>query len=334
MIHVLKYSIYVVFHSSVKPPPAVVAAVCAPLKEEEFPSLSGVAVSSPMTPAYSVQPKKTSSFQEEDFPALVSKIRPHKTAACSNSAWSTHTSVVRPTTQPPLSSRPAPQASSASSGPQLLSPSTSLSSRRKKKVRNSDKATRSPMSSDDEGKGMTQQELRSVPTMLDISSMLTVKGGNSKPPVTPNPLNQPPNPDPPISKASKKKKQPKNTGTFPTSVVVSEVPQSAISVETAAQKENVPEKTWNKTPPSVVTAMLKSGLTNGHTEKSPVLTEETVAVTPVSTTQPPLEQEEEEFPALTTKKPPPGTNRHNNTIHNLLAFSFILDYILSTMNTY
>ncbi|KAI3360070.1 hypothetical protein L3Q82_014387 [Scortum barcoo] len=294
----------------VKPPPvAATAAAHAALKEDDFPSLSTVAVSSPMTPAYSAQSKKTSSFQEEDFPALVSKIRPLKTAAGTKSAWSNHTAVAKPTTQPPPASRPSPPLSSASSGPQLLSSTTTSSSRRKKKVGENGKATstRSPPSSDDDCGGMTQQEFRSVPTMLDISSLLTVKGGNSKPSNVTNPPKPTPNTDPPTSKANKKKKQ-KNMAPPSTSVSsVSGMTQttSTISVETAAQKENVPEKTWNKPLSNAVTAALTSGLANGHPEKSPLISKEAVAVTPHPTTDPPLEQEEE-FPALMTKKPPPG----------------------------
>ncbi|XP_060921469.1 E3 ubiquitin-protein ligase ZNF598 [Labrus mixtus] len=296
--------------SIVKPAPAVVTAVQTALKEDDFPSLSAVAVSSPMTPAYSAQPRKTSSFHEEDFPALVSKIRPLKTAAGNKSAWSGHTAVAKPTAQPPPPSRAPTQVPSVSSGPQLLSSSTSSSSRRKKKVGENGKAasTRSPPSSDDDGKGLTQKEFRSVPTMLDISSLLTVKGGNSKPPTaTSNTPDLTPSHDPSASKASKKKKTPKNTAAPSASVSsasgTTQTP-SSISVETAAQKENVPEKTWIK-PSGTVTAPLTSGLTNGHPEKSTRITKEAVAVKSNPNTDPPLEQEEE-FPALIANKPPPG----------------------------
>ena len=304
---------------SVNSAPAAVPAACAALKEDDFPSLSTVAVSSPMTPAYSAQPKKTSSFQEEDFPALVSKIRPLKPATGTNSAWSHSTAVAKPIAHPPPSSRPPPPLSSASSGPQLLSSSASSSSRRKKKVGEIGKAAsnRSPPSSDDESRGMTQQEFRSVPTMLDISSLLTVKGGNSKPAtVTSSSSNPTPNTDLSTSKASKKKKQQKNTAAPSTSVSsTTAITVDKISVETAAQKENVPEKTCNKPLSSVVTAALTSGLANGHPEKSPPRSKEAVAVTPHPNTEP---EQEEEFPALRTKKPPPGTTQHYN-IHNILV---------------
>ncbi|KAM6914521.1 E3 ubiquitin-protein ligase ZNF598 [Lycodopsis pacificus] len=295
----------------VKPAPAAVTAVHAALKEDDFPSLSAVAVSSPMTPAYSVQPKKSSSFQEEDFPALVSKIRPLKHAAGTNSAWSNHTAVAKPHTQPPPSSRPSPPLPSVSSGPQLLSSSNSSSLRRKKKLTENETATSTrsppPPAVDDDKGGLTQQEFRSVPTMLDISSLLTVKGGNSKPPtVTSNPPNPTPIPDPFTSKASKKKKQQKNTA-VPSTSVSSGTTQTVntISVETAAQKENVPEKSWNKPPSSAVTAALMSGLANGHPDMSPPVSKEPVPITPHPKPDPPLDQEED-FPALMTKNPPPG----------------------------
>lgn len=316
---VLKCVIYtsvVLFLSSVKPAPPVVTAARAALKEDDFPSLSAVAVSSPMTPAYSAQPKKSSSFHDEDFPALVSKIRPFKAAARSNSAWSSHATVAKPATQPPSSSRPPPPLSSAPSGPQPLSSTSSSSSRRKKKVGENGKATltRSPPSSDDESGGLTQQEFRSVPTMLDISSLLTVKGGNSKPPpVTPNPPNLTPNPDPPTSKASKKKKQQKNIAAPSTSVSsASGMTQSvsAVSVETAAQKENVPEKTRSKPVSGGVTSAAMSVLANGHPEESPPVIKKAATVAPHPNTDPPLEQEEE-FPALMTKNPPPGKHLVN-----------------------
>ncbi|KAM7386557.1 hypothetical protein PAMA_009255 [Pampus argenteus] len=295
----------------VKPAPPAVTVPHAALKEDDFPSLSVVAVATPMTPAYSAQPKKSSSFQDEDFPALVSKIRPLKTAAGTKTAWSSHTAPAKPSTPPPPSSRPTPPLSSASSGPQLLSSTTSSSSRRKKKVGDNGKATstRTPPSSEDESGGMTQQEFRSVPTMLDISSLLTVKGGNSKPStVTSCPPNPTPITEPPTSKASKKKKQQKNTAAASASASSTQgmtTTVNAVKVETAAQKENVPEKTRNKPPSSVVTAPPTSGLANGFTEKTPPISKEPAVAPPHPNTDPPFEQEEE-FPALMTKKPPPG----------------------------
>ena len=62
------------------------------LKEDDFPSLSATAsvVTTPMTPAYMAPPRNSSSFQEEDFPALVSKLWPKKPSGGSATAWSSH----------------------------------------------------------------------------------------------------------------------------------------------------------------------------------------------------------------------------------------------------
>lgn len=287
---------------SVKPAPVAVAAQ-PPLKEDDFPSLSAVTAAPLMTPVYSGQPKKASSFLEEDFPALVSKIRPHKPAAGTNSAWSNNAAVSKSVSNPPPSSRPTPPLSSAASAPQLLCSSTSSSSRRKKKVGENVKAAfpRSPPSSDDESGGMTQQEFRSVPTMLDISSLLTVKGDNSKPsPVTPSSSNPAPNASLLAAKGNKKKKPQKTTAAASasaSSLAGMTTPVNTISVETVAQKENVPEKN--------VAKPLSSGLANGQPEKSPPLSKKADTGTVHYNTDPPL-QKEEEFPALITKKPPPG----------------------------
>lgn len=296
----------------VKPAPAVTAPSHVALKEDDFPSLSTATLTTPMTPAYSAQPKKTSSFQEEDFPALVSRVRAPKPAAGTTSAWSNHTSAAKPNTHPPPSSRPPPPLSSVSSGPQLLSSSSSSSSRRKKKVGENGKALSnySPLHSDDESGGMTQQEFRSVPTMLDISSLLTVKAGSSKssnPAVTPSASNPTPNTDLPTPKANKKKKQ-KNPTAPPTSATTTSdlgTTVNPVSVETTAQKENVPEKTWNKPLSGPVTAALTSGLANGYAEQSPPTSKDDAPVTNHPNAEP-ADEQEEEFPALMTKNPPPG----------------------------
>ncbi|XP_024128436.1 E3 ubiquitin-protein ligase ZNF598 [Oryzias melastigma] len=294
---------------SVKPAPVGGAAA---LKEEEFPSLSAAAaaVTTPMTPAYCAQPRKTSSFQEEDFPALIPKVRPRKPAANTTSAWSSHTAVAPPVSHPPPASRPAPPVSSAPSGPQLLSSSSSVSSRKKKKVGENMKAVprHSPSLSDDESGGMTQQEFRSVPTMLDISSLLTVKTDSNKSSTVPAPLsNTTPSADSPAPKNSKKKKQ-KNAAAASTSASTAPGVTTAvnpISVETTAQKENVPEKTRNKPNSSATAPAEMNRLANGYPDPPQSVGKDPPLLIPVSSTEPPPDQEEE-FPALMTKKPPPG----------------------------
>ncbi|MEQ2163977.1 hypothetical protein GOODEAATRI_001761 [Goodea atripinnis] len=291
-------------YSRVKPGPA---APTAPLKEEEFPSLSSAAVTSPMTPAYSGQPKKTSSFQEEDFPALVPKVRLLKPAASSNSAWSNSTAVAKPNLQLPPPSRAPPLLSAAPSGPQLLSSSNSSCIHKKKKVGEKGKValSHSPSLSDDDSVGMTQQEFRSVPTMLDISSLLTVKGGDSKPSVTSSSSNPTPNTDVPSSKASKKKKQKNAAASSAPTVSGMAGSVNAVAVETAAQKENVPEKTSSKPLSSTVTATSTSLSASGTADTTSAVCRDSPGVTPPPGIDPAPEPEEE-FPALMTKKPPPG----------------------------
>ncbi|XP_057673751.1 E3 ubiquitin-protein ligase ZNF598 [Corythoichthys intestinalis] len=286
--------------------PPVVPPAPRSLQEDDFPSLSVVKVTAPMTPSYPAQPKKSSSFQEEDFPALVSKIHPVKSATGKNSAWSTHTAPAQSKAQPPPSVRPPPPLSAEFSSPQILTSSTSSSSRRKKKVGESGKEApaRLPISSsDDESGGMTQQEFRSVPTMLDISSLLTVKGSDSKTSTaTSKPSTLSPSASLTTTKASKKKKQ-KNATAPSNSTSGTPAFAKTLSVETAAQKENVPEKTRNKSSSSApVTA--PSRLINGFNEKTVVGKEAVTA--PLQANTDALAEPEEDFPALKTKKPPPG----------------------------
>ncbi|XP_051905196.1 E3 ubiquitin-protein ligase ZNF598 [Hippocampus zosterae] len=294
-------------------PPATVkssspAVPSAPrtLKEDDFPSLSANNVAAPMTPSYPAQPKK-SSFQEEDFPALVSKIRPPKSATGKNSAWSTHTVPAQPKAHPAPSARPPHQLSSTSPGPQLLTSSSSSSlSRRKKKVGENLKVAPvcSPPSSDDESGGMTQQQFRSVPTMLDISSLLTVKGSGGKP-FTANGSapTLAPSADLLTAKASKKKKQKNTPSPSHSSESGTPAPSKTLSVETTAQKENVPEKNRTKLSSAAV-ATAPSRLVNGFNEK-PAISKETVTASPQTNSDAFVEQEED-FPALNSKKPPPG----------------------------
>jgi len=151
---------------------------------------------------------------------------------------------------------------------------------------------------------MTQQQFRAVPTMLDISSLLTVQGGNSKAStLTASHPNQTASAEAPPSKASKKKKQQKIMDAASPSVVPSAgipVAGSAAAVETVAQKENVPETTRSRPPPTAA-----SGLLNGFKEKSPPTNKETPEGPAHPSTDAPADQEEE-FPALIAKKPPPG----------------------------
>lgn len=258
-----------------------------------------------MTPAYTNQPKKLSSFQEEDFPALVSKIKPLKPQSNTTSAWSQAGSkpvvvpnkpVVLPTKTAHVVSSPILSASDPPPSGSMPQPLTAASSRRKKKLTSAEthKAppkVKCPSSSDDEDpqSGKTAQEIRTVPTMLDISTLLTVKGGSSQP----NP------------KASKKKK-PATTSSLGSPSHTSE------SVSKMAHKENVPEMKPPDTSIAKTLAPKTNSFINGLMEKPA----EALSCTsfpenipsplkqPVTDQAPP--SNEEEFPALISKKPPPG----------------------------
>ncbi|XP_067275767.1 LOW QUALITY PROTEIN: E3 ubiquitin-protein ligase ZNF598 [Pseudorasbora parva] len=291
-------------------PPAPIQSTIKPtsvsLKEDDFPSLSGSKVSSPMTPAYTNQPKKHSSFQEEDFPALVSKIKPLKPQSNTTSAWSQAGSkpvavpnkpVVLPTKTAHVVSSSILSASDPPPSASVPQPLTASSSRRKKKLTSAEthKAppkVKCPSSSDDEDpqSGKTTQEIRAVPTMLDISTLLTMKGGSS----LPNP------------KASKKKK-PVTTSSLGSP---SHTPES---VSKMAHKENVPEI---KPPDNSLTKALVVPKTNSFMNGLAEKPAEALSCTsfpeniPSPLKQPAPDQsppsKEEEFPALISKKPPPG----------------------------
>ncbi|XP_028843065.1 E3 ubiquitin-protein ligase ZNF598 [Denticeps clupeoides] len=264
------------------------------LKEDDFPSLSSTVVSTPMMPAYNAQSRKQSSFQEEDFPALVSKIKPHKPQASTASAWSGAGN--KPVAQQvkAASAAAAPSAGpSSTSGPQPLSSTSSFSSassRRKKRAAEKPASkVKSQSSSDDDDVtiGKSTQEIRSVPTMLDISSLLTVKGG----------------PTQPSTKAGKKKKQ--------VACVSSAGPLSAPEEVTfsAAQKENVPEAkppdaSVHKPPAAAKANVAVNGCMDAPAESSGCVMAPTEQ--PPVVNEPPPPPTEEDFPALTSKKPPPG----------------------------
>lgn len=90
--------------------------------------------------------------------------------------------------------------------------------------------------------------------------------------------------------------------------------QNAISGETAAQKENVPEKPWNKLLFKAGTEAMTNGLDSAHLEKSSPPPLEAVEESSQPPSEPEVvqqqqqEEEEEEFPALISKNPPPGTH--------------------------
>lgn len=268
------------------------------LKEDDFPSLghSGTKGSTSVTKAYVAQARKPSSFQEEDFPALVSKIRPHKPQENTISAWSQVGSKPGMLNNKPVvlpmktHMHNTPVFSAGDPLPSSTFPQPHASLRKKKLTAVKMSKVKSPVSSDDEDlkTGKNAQEIRAVPTMLDISSMLTVKPGSSQP----------------NNKNSKKKKQPPAT-TYITST------NNAQLVTTAAHKENVPEtKPPVSSVPKVNALPMSNMLINGYKEKpketkDDILSEESPAHKKQPISQVPA-SEEEDFPALITRKPPPG----------------------------
>uniref|UniRef100_A0A8U8CIL9 RING-type E3 ubiquitin transferase n=1 Tax=Geospiza parvula TaxID=87175 RepID=A0A8U8CIL9_GEOPR len=128
------------------------------LKDEDFPSLSSSAaptISSGMSLMYTATARKA-AFQEEDFPALVSKVKPtNRTVTHITSAWNNGSSknVVKAMCSPCVN-QPAKK-------PSL---NTSKGNKKSNKLCESD---------DEDGSGgLTTQEIRSTPTMFDVSSLL------------------------------------------------------------------------------------------------------------------------------------------------------------------
>ncbi|XP_044308487.1 E3 ubiquitin-protein ligase ZNF598 [Varanus komodoensis] len=138
------------------------------LDEEDFPSLSPAppVVTSAMSLAYTATAKKA-AFQEEDFPALVSKVRPNsKMVSSLTSAWSCDSSkskVRAVAASSPAVSQPARKAAAANS---------SKGSRKCKAALPTDEQ-------DSNGGGLTSQEIRSAPTMVDVSSLLAASNSQT-----------------------------------------------------------------------------------------------------------------------------------------------------------
>ncbi|NXD31798.1 ZN598 ligase, partial [Spelaeornis formosus] len=144
--------------AAVSLPRSCAQAAVVKLKEEDFPSLSsgaGPSVPSGMCLTYTATARRA-AFQEEDFPALVSRVKPANTAVTHiTSAWSHSSSknVVKGVSSPCVSQ--------AAKKPSL---NTSKGSKKSNKPCESD--------GEDAAGGLTTQEIRSTPTMFDVSSLL------------------------------------------------------------------------------------------------------------------------------------------------------------------
>ncbi|XP_060116991.1 E3 ubiquitin-protein ligase ZNF598 [Heteronotia binoei] len=175
------------------------------LKEEDFPSLSSsapIATPSAMPLTYTATAKKT-SFQEEDFPALVSKVQPnHKTLSTLASAWSNGSS---------KNAVKATGAGQPAKKPVLLG------------VSRGNKKAKAALDEDDSVGGGTSQETRSAPTMVDVSSLLVAPSSQTF-----------------VKVGKKKKVGAEKQRASPPSVPLQEVPPPAPSGEGAPEADPLP----------------------------------------------------------------------------------------------
>ncbi|XP_040539887.1 E3 ubiquitin-protein ligase ZNF598 isoform X3 [Gallus gallus] len=255
------------------------AQLAAVKLKEDFPSLSSSAapaIPSGMALTYTATAKKT-AFQEEDFPALVSKMRPNnKTVTNITSAWNSGSSknVVKAISNPCVN--------------QIAKKSYSLNSTKGNK-----KSNKLSQSDDEDGSsGLTTQEIRNTPTMFDVSSLLAASTSQT------------------FTKVSKKKRMgvEKQRPSSPHLLQETSLPRSCI--------EKLPEAERTSNTASALHASDRSAaVVNGHSEKSLAICstpkEPPGLKKPTVTNQCPLPQED--FPALGSSgsarmPPPPGFN--------------------------
>ncbi|KAM4632367.1 E3 ubiquitin-protein ligase ZNF598 isoform 2-T2 [Discoglossus pictus] len=271
--------------------PVMSAVKLAPVKlmEEDFPSLSAVVSTSSSSSsstvfttglAYTASARSGKAFQEEDFPALVTKIHSGKPLSAVTSAWAT--SSTKSTAKPAVSSTATPSKPVKKFAPQGNG-------------KGGNKKFPKPSSFSDEeedGSGMTAQEFRSAPTMFDISKLLTTA--------------------PPASTSGKVSKK-KRVGSekqypAPTAQPTENNPDKSYLKENAKELERTP------TPPATSILSDKSNtVTNGVAERK-VPEKSSTTIDPPgfkksSVTPPQYPLPEEEFPALVNsnmlRMPPP-----------------------------
>ncbi|KAJ1096042.1 hypothetical protein NDU88_001191, partial [Pleurodeles waltl] len=257
--------------------------VAAKLKEEDFPSLtpatttSGAPVSAKPLPTF-VNARKTSKFEEEDFPALVSKSNPFsKTVTSAPSAWASSSTKKGVKPKIASSTQSNPPAKKASM------PSSKTSNKASSKASFSDE--------EDDSGGMTAQEFRNAPTMMDISSLLAAPSSHT------------------VAKVGKKKRMGSDRQGIP-----SPVPTSNKEVTNSSVKENTTHVEHTPTAPAnSVLSDASNMVVNGHTKR------ESSEKTSVPKEPPGLKKPsmpslctlaDEDFPALgnyvTPRMPPPG----------------------------
>ncbi|XP_077305499.1 E3 ubiquitin-protein ligase ZNF598 [Lithobates pipiens] len=264
--------------SMAKPPPK--------LKEEDFPSLRAAVPSAPSSVppriermSYTTTTRSSNAFQEEDFPALVSKSKPGKPLSSVGSAWAASSSKsTTKSTTPTLAStaKISKKAAASSIGKGALTKA---------------KKALSLSEDEDDGTGITAQEFRNAPTMMDISRLLTANPQTS-------------------FKLNKKKRVGSEKQSTPSS---SQLPEDRSSV--SSFKENVSETERMPTPPATSILSDKSNtVVNGLNERKPPekggREREPPGFSKTANSVPKYPLPEEDFPALVNNniltKPPPG----------------------------
>ncbi|XP_042294192.1 E3 ubiquitin-protein ligase ZNF598 [Sceloporus undulatus] len=251
------------------------------LDEEDFPSLSSSSsapvVSSALSLSYTTTAQRT-AFQEEDFPALVSRVQPNsKTVSTLTSAWSCGSSknMARAMASNPNVGQPA----------QKAAPTNSVKGNKKNKA---------TLSSDnqDNSSSLTGQEIRAIPTMVDVSSLLATSNSQG------------------FIKVGRKKKVGAEKPRTASSLVSQETPPPLASVEKPLEAEHP-----SNLPAGAVVSDRAAAIVNGHSEKPLVpcnaSKEPPGLKKPLVASQPLLPQED--FPALGNSGPartlpPPGFN--------------------------
>ncbi|XP_018416729.1 PREDICTED: zinc finger protein 598 [Nanorana parkeri] len=276
------------FGSAVATPLLSIAKPAPKLKEEDFPSLTAAASSSsvhssvpPYTAgmSYTASSRSGNAFHEEDFPALVSKANPSKPLSAVGSAWAASSSKSTSKTAAPA---PAP---SSRASKKFAGPSSGKGSLAKAKK------CLSLSEDEDDDIGVTAQEFRSAPTMIDISKLLTG-----------NPQSN--------FKLSKKKRvgSEKQSTSFS-----SQLPEDWST--SSSLKENAKETERTPTPPATSILSDKSNtVVNGLNERKPPEkgggAREPPGLHKTANSVPKYPLPEEDFPALVNNNiltmPPPG----------------------------
>ncbi|XP_029432456.1 E3 ubiquitin-protein ligase ZNF598 [Rhinatrema bivittatum] len=261
------------FGSTVAAPlPSSVKSAPAKLKDEDFPSLSIAipTVSTGLSLSYA-SAQKSSAFQEEDFPALVSKVKPNKTVSTITSAWANGSSknMVRTNTS---SNRPMKKSSSVSS----------------KVSHKSNKAPISSEENDEEGKSTL--EVRNTPTMFDISSLLTASSTQT------------------VAKVGKKKRMGAEKQSCSSSPRTPEAAASSSHKENVGEAERTPTPPSVSILSDKSNTVANGHLEKSDTNKTSKSKEPPGLKKPVVEHQCPLT--DEDFPALgnqtMSRMPPPG----------------------------